>query len=228
MGSTRLIRVALCCAVAVIVQLLCVLPAQCQVPNADRPDSEPEASAPEAESVVREVEPRVFYLLDNKGKPIWVPNFSFEQWQRWFELDQRLRDPATPPFVHQRTTVVARVVEDVASVSAELQVRLVATDRQQSNQQKTNRWTRIPLGLAEGALQQLPVYDGVGNQFVTRSPVDGQLVAWVKAAADSVHTWKFELKVPVVRKANASQLRLSVPPAVEFTARLRVPGTRVL
>ena len=227
-GSTRLIRVALCCAVTIIVQLLCVLPAQCQVPNADQPDSDPEASAPPAETAVREVEPRVFYLLDNKGKPIWVPNFSFEQWQRWFEQDQRLRDPVTPPFVHQRTTVVARVVEDVASVSAELQVRLVATDRQLSNQQKANRWTRIPLGLVEGALQQLPVYAGVGNQFVTRSPVDGQLVAWVKAAADSVHTWKFELKVPVVHKANDSQLRLSVPPAVEFTARLRVPGTRVL
>ena len=228
MWTIRLIRAAMCCAVAITVQLLCVLPVQCQVPDAERPASEAEASVPQAEAAVREVEPRIFYLLDNKGKPIWVPNFSFEQWQRWFELDQRLRDPATPPFVHEKTTVAARVVEDVALVSVELQVRLVATDQQQPSAQKTNRWTRIPLGLVEGALQNLPAYGGTGNQFVTRSPVDGQLVAWVNAAANSTHSWKFELKVPVVRNANDSQLRLGVPPSLEFAARLRVPGTRVL
>ena len=224
----RLIRVAKCCAVVSTVQLVWVLPALCQVPQAEGPATEPEAPVSQAETVVREVEPRIFYLLDSKGKPIWVPNFSFEQWQRWFELDQRLRDPATPLFVHERTTVTARVREGVASVSVEVQVRLVASERQQANEQKTNRWTRIPLGLVEGALQKLPAYRGMGDQFVTRSPGDGQLVAWVNAAADSLHSWKFELKVPVLRNANDSQLRLGVPSSLEFTATVRVPGTRVL
>ena len=228
MWTTSLMRAAVFGAVAITVLLVCVLPVRSQPPNPERPVLQPGVAAPQTETVVREVEPRVFYLLDNKGKPIWVPNFSFEQWQRWFELDQRLRDPATPPFVHEKATVDARVVDEVASISVELQVRLVAGDSKEPNEKKTNQWTRIPLGMTEGALQDLPSYRGAGNQFVTRSPGDGQLVAWVRAATDSTHSWKFELRVPVTRNANESQLRLGVPPSLEFAARLRVPGTRVL
>ena len=214
-GLTRAIPY---CAVVVTVGALCSAPVRSQPPASEQPA--PAESA--QEDSVKEVEPRVFYLLDEKGNPIWVPNFSFEQWQRWFELDQRLRDPETPPFVHEKTTVEARVVGEIASVSVALQVRLVAAAEPQ-----TDDWIRVPLGLSQGALQDLPSYLGTGEQFVTRSTSDGQLVAWVRAAPASSHLWKFDLRVPVIRNANDSQLRLEVPTSLAFVAKVRVPGSRV-
>src|SRR5687767_1503812 len=61
---------------------------------AERPaPSEPE---PAAEGV-REAKPETFYLIDKDGKLVPFFNIPFEEFQRLYLLDRKLKAPALPP-----------------------------------------------------------------------------------------------------------------------------------
>ena len=101
----------------------------------------------------RPSKPDVYYLRDKEGKLVPVPDFTYEDFKRLYDLDRKLIDAAAPPrYVLSSVSIVGKVENDQARL--QIQVRVTT---------KAEGWVSIPLRLSGAVWRDQPAYDGVGK-----------------------------------------------------------------
>jgi hypothetical protein len=179
-------------------------------PAATPAESPPSTSLP----AVQEIKPETYYLRDQDGRLVPVPNFPYEEFQRLLQLDEEASSSGVqlPSYALQELTVSGTANATRAELAATLTLRL-----QQSG------WVRIPLRLNEAILRQPPSYQGGGELFVSYDQDGGGYVCWIRGPQDKTHQLSLQLVVPVREVGNELRLSLQPPRAASSALDLRVP-----
>ncbi|MFO0870948.1 MAG: hypothetical protein U0935_18625 [Pirellulales bacterium] len=165
----------------------------------------------------RPAKPDVYYLRDRDGKLVPVPDFTYEDFRRLYDLDQRLTSAAAPPrFVVSQLLAVGKVEGDYAQLS--LQVRVTT---------KTEGWVSIPLRFAGAVLREQPKYDGSGNILVEYHRERDGYVVWLQEADSKPHTISLDVMVPIRKTGGTRRLAFQAPASAVSELRLSVPGKRI-
>lgn len=175
----------------------------------------PKPAGPPAADV-QEAKPEVYYVRDKEGQLVPVPDFTYEQFKRLYDLEQKLAQNSAPPsYVLQSLQVTGAAVDDVADL--EVRVRWVI---------RSTAWVRIPLRLVGGVLKDVPTYDGPGEQFV-EAERGGGFAVWVHEVDPTPHTLTLKLRAPLKRQGDEQQIQLPCPTATLSELALTVPLPRV-
>ncbi|MFO0903971.1 MAG: hypothetical protein U0939_13285 [Pirellulales bacterium] len=183
---------------------------------ADRPADRP-VERTEGSTDIRPTRPDVYYLRDKDGKLVPVPDFSYEDFKRLYDLDRKLTDAAAPP---KHVLSQLQVTGQIEGEQAVLQVQVRVTA-------KTEGWTSIPLRFSGAILRNQPQYDGPGKLLVEYHRERDGYVVWLQESDSQPHRITFEAVAPVRRNGASRRLAFSAPSTAVSELRLRVPGTRI-
>ncbi|MCU0978170.1 MAG: hypothetical protein MUF25_03270 [Pirellulaceae bacterium] len=173
-----------------------------------------ESPAPATPPLVQEIKPETYYLRDQDGRLVPVPNFPYEEFQRLLQLDVE-SGPAgveLPSYALQELTISGTASATRAELTATVTLRLLQTG-----------WVRVPLRLTEAILRRPPSYQGGGELFVTCDHDAGGYVCWIRGPQDKTHQISLQLVVPVREVGNELRLTLQPPRATSSAMDLRVP-----
>lgn len=174
------------------------------------------AESPSSASVpgVQEVKPETYYLRDQDGRLVPVPNFPYEEFQRLLQLDEKPGPSGVPlpSYALQELTISGTASATRADLTATMTLRL-----QQPG------WVRVPLRLNEAILREPPGYQGGGELLVSCDQDGGGYVCWLRGPQDKTHQLSLELVVPVREVGNELRLSLQPPRAASSALDLRVP-----
>jgi hypothetical protein len=164
--------------------------------------------------LVQEIKPETYYLRDQDGRLVPVPNFPYEEFQRLLQLDEKPSPSGVqlPSYVLQELTISGTASSTRAELTATVTLRL-----QQSG------WVRVPLRLNEAILRQPPSYQGGGELFVSCDHDGGGYVCWIRGPQDKTHQLALQLVVPVREVGNELRLSLQPPRAASSALDLLVP-----
>ena len=173
-------------------------------------ESPPAATPP----LVQEVKPETYYLRDQDGRLVPVPNFTYEDFRTLLQLDAKPvpSDVPLPSYVLQELSISGTADTTRAELTVTVTVRL-----QQSG------WVRIPLRLGEAILREPPNYQGEGEVFVTCDQESGGYACWIRGPQHGTHQLALQLVVPVREVGNELRLSLQPPRAASSALDLRVP-----
>ena len=162
---------------------------------------------------VKEVQPETYYVRDENGKLVPVLGFSFEEWQRLYQLDKKLKQPSQPPRFSLQSMLIQGVDEgNRATLDSEFEVLV-----------RDNQWVRVPLKLGESVLLEPVNHEGPGEQFTDFDKDRQEYVSWIRAPANSRHKLRLKLSAPVVRVGDEHRLSLSVPQSTVSKLTFTVP-----
>ncbi len=182
-----------------------------------KPASPPATDRPDGPTDLRPTRPDVYYLRDKDGKLVPVPDFSYEDFKRLYDLDRKLTDAVVPPkYVLSQLQVTGQIEVDQAVL--QVQVRVTS---------KTDGWTSIPLRFPGAILRDQPRYDGPGTVLVDYHRDRDGYVVWLQESDSQPHRLSFEAVVPVRRNGASRRLAFSAPSTAVSELRLKVPGTRI-
>lgn len=175
------------------------------------------AESPASASVpaVQEVKPETYYLRDQDGRLVPVPNFPYEEFRKLLQLDEKPGPSGVPlpAYALQELTLSGTASATRAELTATVTLRL-----QQPG------WVRVPLRLNDAILRQPPGYQGGGELFVSfDQDGGGGYVCWIRGPQDKTHQLSLELVVPVREVGNELRLGLQPPRAASSALDLRVP-----
>lgn len=181
---------------------------------AAKPVSGPAAGPAAAE--VREAKPEVYFVRDKDGNLVPVPDFSYEEFKRLYDLDQKLTQAAAPPaFVIQELHAEGTAGDDFADL--EIRLKWVV---------KSDAWVKIPLRLGTAVLRETPAYDGPGEYFL-EGERGGGFSAWIRERDSQPHALRLKVRVALKRQGDESQLALPAPVAAITELKMTVPRARV-
>ena len=180
-------------------------------------DAKPPA-ANQAADGVREVKPEVYYLRDKDGKLVPVPDFSYEEFKRLYDLDKRLATPTdTPPqFSLPGLSIQGQVKGDRAELRVQWKIHV-----------RHDGWVRIPLRMNQAILREAPHWDGPGRQLLEFDADRDGYVFWVHGADDKPHLLSFDILQPLESAGDEQRLRLTLPKATTSELRLRVSAAQL-
>ncbi len=167
---------------------------------------------------VAEVKPEMFYLKNKDGDLVYVPDFSFEQWEKLVRQARNLADPARPLFVMEEMTFDG----DVGPLGAHLRILCRVTIRTSEDETRSN-WIRIPLHLNGVFLERSPVFEGPGEHFVTFDELRDGYILWIQAKPGTNHQMTLDVLKPVEHVGEESRLTLHVPAPLASHLTLRIP-----
>ncbi len=185
-----------------------------------------EAAAPAADSPTAavdsaaEVKPEIFYLRDKRGEPIYVPNFSLEEWERLVQIARNLSNPQRPAYV-----IEEMIVDGVArGDQVEFTIR-VSIHRRKTEGMAADAWVRVPLRLNRATQTVPPEYDGDGDFFLTYEDNQDGYTCWMQADEDTTHDITLHVLAPIEKAGDQSTIQLTTPTPLASTLRLRVSET---
>jgi hypothetical protein len=187
-------------------------------PASEKPASEkPRIEFPESRGL-RATLPDVFYLRDGNGRFVPVPDFSYEDFKRLYDLEKRFAPTVTAPkYVVQHLSLTGTVDPQRAQLRCDLRLVL-----------KSEQWVRVPLQLQGAALVAQPRYDGGDSFFVEREREGEGLVAWIRDRSDQPRTLSLDLVVPVRALSDSYRLQFQSPTATTSDLKLLFPGPDVV
>jgi hypothetical protein len=205
--------------------LLLILPAglRAQAEPEDRaPQSDTEAVDPEPPAGVQEVKPRVFYLRDQSGELVPVPEFSFERFEELLAETMKRPERQPPRYTHvDLVRITGKVEGRVAELEALYAVRLTHTSADDDRD-----WVRVPLRLNEAILVASPDYRGEGETILEYDKVGDGYVMWIRDAPGTTHQLTLTAKAPLNRANGDDRLALAVPRSPTIF-RLEVAGQQL-
>ncbi len=162
---------------------------------------------------VQEVKPDVYYLRDQDGRLVPVPNFSYDEFRQLLQsdLEGRAQGTAPPSFALQELTITGRADGTRAELTATITLRV-----------SQSGWVRVPLRCNEAILRQPPEYQGDGEFFLSLDPDNGGHVCWLHGSPDKSHQLSLRLVAPVREVGNELRLSLQLPRAASANLDLRV------
>lgn len=165
----------------------------------------------------RPSKPDVYYLRDKEGKLVPVPDFTYEDFKRLYDLDRKLIDAAAPPrYVLSSVSIVGKVENDQARL--QIQVRVTT---------KAEGWVSIPLRLSGAVLRDQPKYDGAGKVLVEYHRERDGYVVWLQESDAKPHLLSLDTVVPIRKNGGTRRLAFAAPNAAVSDLRLTVPGKRI-
>jgi hypothetical protein len=166
-----------------------------------------------------EVQPRGMYLRNEKGELVYVPDVSYEQFERLLKIERNLVNPQRPAVVITNLEIDATASE--SRVAADVTVQLEGRGAEGGD---ANDWFQVPLRLGDTFLVSPPTFDGPGEHFLTFDGPDNGYVCWLQRGSGSaLHTVKLALAIPVERVGNETRLALSLPAPLASRLALKVP-----
>lgn len=180
----------------------------------------PQPQPPKSEATVAEIRPArpdVYYLKDKDGRLVPVPDFSYEDFKRLYDLDRQLTDTNPPPsFVLQNLKLSGSADEQTATLKVEIRVTT-----------RNSNWVRIPLRFNGAVLRAQPQYDGPGTLLFEYDRDRDGYVAWLQEKDERPHSLKFEILAAVKPAGEGKRLSLIAPTATTSDLRLTVPGKQI-
>ena len=162
--------------------------------------------------------PDVYYLRDKEGKLVPVPDFTYEDFKRLYDLDRQLADAVAPPrYVLNRVTAQGRVEDEVARLRVEFRLTL-----------KTDSWVAVPLRLSGTVLRAEPQYDGPGQVLLEHQASRDGYVVWLRDAAEKPRLLTLDLAVPLSKQGTGRRLAFTAPAAAVSDLKLTVPGQKIV
>jgi hypothetical protein len=175
-----------------------------------------DASPPPA---VEEVKPSGFYLKNEKGELIYVPDVSYEQFEQLLKIQRNLTDQQQPAFVLADMTMDAVATENRMEMDVTFTLHGRALDGVAAG-----TWLHVPLRFDDAFLSQEPTFAGPGAHFLTYDSAQGGYVCWLQSGGDASHTVVLRLVLPVDQLGGESRVNLSVPTPLASLLRLKVPA----
>lgn len=166
-----------------------------------------------------EMPPQGMYLRNEKGELVYVPDVSYEHFERLLKIERNLVSPPRPAFVvtNLGIDVTASESHATAAVTVELEER-------GAEGAATNAWCQVPLHLGDTFLVRAPEFTGPGEHFLTFDSPQNGYVCWVQRGSGlTVHTVKLGLMIPVERVGNESRLAMSLPTPLASCLTLKIP-----
>lgn len=164
------------------------------------------------------VKPDVYYLRDKQGALVPVPDFSYEDFMRLYDLDRKLSDRTTPPaYVLSNLMLTGRVDGDQATIR--MQARIVS---------RREGWVRIPLRFNGAVLRDQPKYDGGGTILAESVRDSDGFVVWILESDGKTHTVTADFLVPVRNLGEGRRVAFTAPMATTSELKLNVPGAGVM
>jgi hypothetical protein len=164
-----------------------------------------------------EVKPEVYYVRDKDGHLVPAPNFSYDDFVKYYRLKEQLERPeAKPHYNLQQATVQGAANGERAELAVELKVLTTDAD-----------WVRVPLRLGRCALREPAVYKGSGEEFLQYDANGDGYVCWLRGAAGAEHDLTLKLVTPLTATAGETRLDLSLPRAAASRVVLHVPKANV-
>ena len=149
---------------------------------------------------IRESGPALFYVRDKDGNLVPVP-MTYEDFQRLYRIDQGLRQPnSVPQFIIEKMTIVGSTNKG----RVELRIEFMITTL-------TDAAVRIPLGIGNAILRDIPDEAGSAQVFIDFDPRTSSYVAWVKAGKDQTQRLAFDAILPIQRVASRNVVNLETP-----------------
>lgn len=192
---------------------------------ASAPQSEPAAppapTGPAAEAgdeLPGEVKPSITYLPNKSGDLVPVPNLTFEDLMRAWEIIHRLdQQEQRPRFSINSIDLSGAAQGERAELTATFTI--VVRDPQ---------WVRVPLRLGGAALRDPPHDDGKGNLLVHFADDRDGYVCWLRGDPNETHKLTLRLLAPLVHVGGETRLKLSIPRALNSHLKFSVPVDRAV
>lgn len=159
---------------------------------------------------VQNVKPDVFYMQDENGELVLVPDFSWEEFQRLLLQDLKLQGPAPPPFVLEHVTLKGTAEGAVAQLAVRFELQLT---------RKAEKPVRIPLQLANAILQD-STYEGPGEAILAYDDEASSYICWLRGDEQSSHVISLNMAVRLRQIGDDMRLDVRLPDAsthVELT-----------
>lgn len=168
---------------------------------------------------IREVTPLMFYLRNENGDLVYVPDFSFERWERLVRIARNLSDPERPGFVieEMRAEGIAR------DKWVDLDITFTIRRRESVESADDDSWICVPLRLNSAVLRETPQFQSSGKHFLTFDDEQDGYQCWIQAAPDTTHTIQLPLSVPLDTTAGENLFRLQAPLPLASHLSFRVP-----
>ena len=165
---------------------------------------------------VQEELPRGFYLKNEKGDLVYVPDLPYEQFEQLLKIQRNLTNPQRPAFVMKDMVINAVAVGS----QLELNVEFVLEGRELEGVEG-GTWFRVPLRLSKAFLRKAD-YSGPGEYFLTFDGNQDGYVCWLQMGSQAIHKVTLALVVPIDRVGDESRCVLSAPTPLVSTLQLRV------
>ena len=168
---------------------------------------------------VEEVQPSGFYLRNEKGELVYVPDITYEQFERMLKAQRNLENPERPAVVMTDMAIEGEVTGD------RLELRAVLTLQGQSrDDQPAGTWLPVPLAFANGVLQKEPGFTGPGGHFLTFDSLADGYVCWLQLMGDVTHQVTLPLALPIERSGDESRVTLKAPMPLASSVRITIPA----
>ncbi len=185
---------------------------------AAQPSLQPSGGVPSAPPPVEEVKPGGFYLKNEKGVLVYVPDISYEQFEELLKIHRNLTDLQLPAFVMEDMVVGARVSGDRLDMDVKFTFEGRALDGVAAG-----AWLPVPLRFGNAFLTQEPVFEGPGKHFLTFDSGQGGYVCWLQAGGDAAHIVTLHLQAPIDHVGGESRVVLFLPTPLASALNLDVP-----
>ncbi len=187
--------------------------------SGDKPlPSKSSPSDTETNRAVQEVTPRGFYLRNERGDLVYVPDFPYEQFEKLLKQQRKLATPQRPAFSIKVMTITGEVTSDRLEAVVDFTLEGLRLDGV-----PTGTWFRVPLRFDSAYLHKEPAFEGPGRHFLTFDDQQGGYICWLQMSADAVHKVSLPLLVPVTRVGEESRFSLQAPSPLASTLTVTVP-----
>jgi hypothetical protein len=164
-------------------------------------------------SPIEESRPEQYYLKDQQGHLVAVPNFTYEEFDKLYKLSQGLAQPdPRPRYVLQ--SISANGTAEAGYAELAVQVGILVRE---------DAWVRVPLGFDQAFLREPAQHQGPGEGFIRFEDGGHGYVAWLRGPAGEHHELTLNLLVPLVVVGDESRLKLLAPRATVSQLKLKVP-----
>ena len=168
---------------------------------------------------VEEVQPSGFYLRNEKGELVYVPDITYEQFERMLKAQRNLENPERPALVLTDMAIDGTVTGD------RLELRAVLTLQGNARDDLTEgTWLPVPLAFANGVLQKEPEFAGPGGHFLTFDSAADGYVCWLQVMGEGTHQVTLPLALPIERSGDESRITLKTPMPLASSLRFAVPA----
>lgn len=178
----------------------------------------PPTATPEGGPIsIQEVKPSGFYLRNEKGELVYVPDFSYEQFEQLLKVQRNLAQPQRPAFILRAMDITGRAVGS----HVELDVAFTLEGRQLEGVAE-GTWFRVPLRLDGTFLRGEPVFSGAGQHFVTYEGPQEGYVCWLQAGTGELKQVTLPLLAAIEKMGGESRVALTAPTPLASTMTLRI------
>jgi hypothetical protein len=172
-------------------------------------------------SLPGEVEPAEYLVPDRNGRLLHLPNFSYEDFIRLYQLQHRLSNQdGQPRYIIQEIQITGSSMTRKAELVAELVAEFSIDVRDAG-------WVRVPLRLGQAILLKEAEYEGSGEQLLEFENQQEGYVSWIHSEPGKVHKIKLKLLVPLTTIGGETQLKLNLPRAPLGKLDLLVAGSSI-